>query len=85
MTRSATASEVNKNFGLFHDQALAEPVRVTKHGRESVFIVSAERFHQMRQSERAALAASELSADELALIAASEIPPHARYRSDDGE
>lgn len=83
MTYSATASEVNKHFGQFHDKAMVEPVRVTKHGRETVFIVSAERFHQLRQGERAALAVSELSTDELALIAAAEVPAHARYTMDD--
>jgi PHD/YefM family antitoxin component YafN of YafNO toxin-antitoxin module len=40
---------VQKNFGAFHNRALSEPLRVTKYGRETVYIVSAETF--MRSSK----------------------------------
>jgi hypothetical protein len=36
MSISAPAVERHKKFGAFHDRALAEPVRVTKYGRETV-------------------------------------------------
>jgi prevent-host-death family protein len=79
MAITAPSSAVQKNFGAFHDQAMHEPVRVTKYGRETVYIVSAQTFHALKQGLRDALLASDLSDKEAALIAAAEIPPEHRY------
>ena len=79
MSITAPSSEVQKNFGAFHDRAMREPVRVTKYGRETVYIVSAETFHELKQGRRDAVAAADLSDQEAALIAAAEIPAEHRY------
>jgi prevent-host-death family protein len=79
MSVTAPASEVQKNFGAYHDRAMREPVRVTKYGRETVYIVSAETFHALKQGQRDAIAAAELTDAEAALIAGAEIPPEHRY------
>lgn len=79
MSNTASASEVQKNFGAYHDQALSEPVRVTKYGRETVYIVSAKTYHQMKQAQRESIAAADLTEAELALIDAAEIPAKHRY------
>jgi prevent-host-death family protein len=79
MSITAPASEVQKNFGSFHDRALNEPVRVTKYGRETVYIVSAETFRRLKQSERIALASEDLSDAEIAAIESAEIPAEHRY------
>jgi len=76
---TATASEVQKNFGLYHDQALAEPVRVTKYGRETVVILSASEFHALKQGARRSLAAGELTETQAAEIARAEIPAEVQY------
>jgi antitoxin StbD len=83
VSHTASASEVQKNFGAYHDQALSEPVRVTKYGRETVFIVSAKTYHQMKQAQREAIAAADLTDAELALIEAAEIPAEHRYSLDE--
>lgn len=83
MSQSATASSVQKNFGMFHDRALTEPVMVTRYGRETVCIVSATRYRELKQFERQAIRAVDLSEAELALIEAAEVPPGVRYHSDD--
>jgi prevent-host-death family protein len=73
------ASEVQKNFGAFHDQALTEPVCVTRYGRETVVILSAKEFHALKQAQRQSLSVADLSEEELAEIARAEIPAAARY------
>jgi len=83
MSITAPASQVQKNFGAFHDRALSEPVRVTKYGRETVYIVSAQTFHSLKQGRRDAIAAADLSEEEAALIAAAEIPAEHRYSLSD--
>lgn len=83
VANSASASEVQKNFGAFHDRALTEPVKVTKYGRETVYIVSAKTYHEMKQAQRDAVAAADLTAAELSLIEAAEIPAKQRYTIDE--
>ena len=68
------ASEVQKNFGAFHDQALTEPVRVSRYGRETVVIISAKEFHALKQAQRRSLSAGDLTDAELAAIARAEVP-----------
>ncbi len=86
MPKAVSASEVQKNFGAYHDRALAgEPVTVTRYGRETVCILSASEYRKLRQSYREALAASELGDKEMALIAAAEIPEEHRYRVSDDD
>ena len=83
MSSTASASEVQQNFGAYHDRALSEPVRVTQYGRETVYIVSATTYHTMKQAQRDAIAAAALSDAELALIEAAQIPTGHRYTLDD--
>jgi len=82
MPATATASEVQKNFGAYHDLALSEPVRVTRYGRETVYIVSAKAFRALKQAQREALASADLSDEEAALIETAEIPAEQRYSLD---
>ena len=85
MTTTAPSSEVQKNFGAFHDRAINEPVCVTKYGRESVYIVSAQTFRALKQGQRDAIAAAELSDTEAALIAQAQIPTGERYSLPDAD
>lgn len=84
MCLSAPASEVQLNFSAWHDKALAgEAVRVTRNGRETVYIVSAAAFHALKQARRDALAAAELTDEEYEAIDKAEIPSGERYSLDD--
>jgi PHD/YefM family antitoxin component YafN of YafNO toxin-antitoxin module len=82
MSTTASSSDVQKNFGAYHDLALSEPVRVTKYGRETVYIVSAKTFHALKQSQRDAIASADLTDAEITLIEAAEIPSEHRYTLD---
>jgi PHD/YefM family antitoxin component YafN of YafNO toxin-antitoxin module len=82
MSTTATATDVQKDFGAYHDLALVEPVRVTKDGGETVYIVSANTFHSLKQAQHEAIASADLSDEELALIEAAEIPAEHRYHLD---
>jgi hypothetical protein len=55
-------TEVRRNFGVFHDIALAAPVPVSKHGHASVYIVSARLYeHVICLLESAGIAADFLT------------------------
>lgn len=79
MSTTVTSSDVQKNFGAYHDRALTEPVKVTKYGRETVYIISAQTFHALKQAQREAIAVTDLNDHEIALIEAAEIPEGHRY------
>ena len=85
MSTVVTATDVKKDFGRYDGLAPAEPVRVTKYGRESVYIVSAKTYHDLKQAQREAIASADLSEAELALIEAAEIPEEQRYSLDQDE
>ncbi len=74
------ASEVQKNFGAFHDRALTEPVRVTRYGRETVVIISAKEFHALKQAQRRSRSAGDLTDAELAAIAGAKVPAKPRRK-----
>lgn len=69
-----TSAEFQRKIGLFQDRALAEPVIVTRNGRERLVLMSAEEFHRLRQLSRRAMHVEDLSDREVAAIEASEVP-----------
>jgi antitoxin StbD len=79
MSATVAASDVQKNFGLWHDKALQEPVQITKYGRETVYLISADTFHQMWQSYQRAMSTAELTDAEMALINQAEVPAEHDY------
>jgi prevent-host-death family protein len=81
LARTVTASEVNRNFGKYHDQALVTPVRVVKYRRASVVIVSAAEYERLRKLDRKSLAVEELRSADIAAIKSARIPRKHRYKS----
>src|SRR5258708_31580931 len=79
MSTKVTASDVQKNFGIWHDKALKEPVQITKYGRETVYLVSAETFHELWASYRRARSTRDLSDREMARIDQAQDPPQPDY------
>jgi prevent-host-death family protein len=73
MVRVSTADFI-KRYGEMADTALAEPVTITKHGKDRLVVVSAAEYGRLRRRDRAAVRAEELSETELNLIASAEPP-----------
>lgn len=76
---SVTASELQKNFGIYHDTALREPVRVTKHGRTTVVMLDIRTYERLKKAARRAIAARDLSEAQMEAIKAAKIPAKHRY------
>jgi prevent-host-death family protein len=72
-----TSVELHQKLGLMIDKARVEPVVVTKHDRDHVVIVSAERFAQMENALRRARLTGSLTAEERAAAAAAKVPSEA--------
>jgi prevent-host-death family protein len=69
MSIKVKAAEVQKNFGRYQDAALAEPVVVTRYGRDSVIILSVAEYRRLEQRGREARAVEKLSDAEAEAIA----------------
>jgi prevent-host-death family protein len=71
--RVTTAAFIRR-YGALADQALSEPLTITKNGRDRLVLVSAEEFFRLKSRERRALLPEHLSNAELDLIAQAEVP-----------
>ncbi len=49
---TTSASDFQKRFGEFSDIARREPVTVTRHGRPSLVLISAEDYERLKQIEQ---------------------------------
>ena len=47
-----TASEFQMSFGALSDKARREPVVITKHGRDSLVVMSAEEWERLKRRDR---------------------------------
>jgi len=79
MSRTASSAEVQKNFGVFREIALSEPVIVQHYGAASVVIVSASEYERLRSLDREVLSLDELRDQDLDEMAEAEIPEQYRY------
>lgn len=69
-----TTADFIKHYGSLADQALSEPLTITKNGRDRLVLVSAEEFFRLKSRDRRAVFTEELSNTELELIAKTEMP-----------
>jgi hypothetical protein len=69
-----TTAEFIKGYGTLADRALSEPVTITKNGRDRLVLLSVEEYERLRQRDRRAVLAEDLSDADLALIAKAEVP-----------
>jgi hypothetical protein len=77
------ASKLQRNFGLWHDQLHRGPLEITRYGRTTSYLVSAELFLDMQKNYRKTMSAADLSDEELALIQQARVATDAPYNLDD--
>jgi prevent-host-death family protein len=75
-----TSVELHQKLGLMIDKARVEPVVVTKHDRDHVVIVSAERFAQMEEALRRVRPTGSLTAEERKAAATAKVPSEAAQK-----
>jgi len=69
-----TTADFIKHYGSLADKALAEPVTITKNGRDRLVVLSADEYARLRRRDRRAVRAEDLTEEEIALIARAEVP-----------
>jgi PHD/YefM family antitoxin component YafN of YafNO toxin-antitoxin module len=63
-----------KNYGSLADEALREPVTITKNGRDRLVVLSVEEYARLKRRDRRVVRTGELSDADIALIAKAEVP-----------
>jgi prevent-host-death family protein len=70
-----TSAEFQRNIGLYESKALAEPVTITKNGRERLVLLSVEEYQRLKRRDRRAFAVEDLSPEQIAALESAEAPP----------
>lgn len=67
------ATEFQNKFGRFRALAHHTPISITSHGNPDLVVISAQEYQRLKSRDRQALHAWELSSDDMAALAATEI------------
>lgn len=73
-TTRATASEFQQAFGALTDKARHEPIVITKHGRDSLVVISAEEWERLKRRDRRVGLTTELSDEWIEAVRGAKVP-----------
>lgn len=73
-TTRVSASEFQQSFGALSDKARHEPVVITKHGRDSLVIMSADEWERLKRWDRRVGLTQDLSDEWVAAIQEAKVP-----------
>jgi prevent-host-death family protein len=69
-----TASEFQQAFGSLSDKARHEPVVITKHGRPSLVVMSAEEWERLKRRDRQVGLTAELPEEWVEAVRHAKVP-----------
>jgi prevent-host-death family protein len=76
---TVSSAEFQRNFGRYQDEALVQPVAITRNGRERLVVISTEEYRRLRHRTREVLRAGDLTDAELDMIAKTEMDPRHQH------
>jgi prevent-host-death family protein len=80
---TVSAAEFQRYFGRYQDEALTQPVVITRNGRERLVMISVDEYRRLRRSDRQVLRAGELSDADLAALEETRAPESSRAFDDE--
>jgi prevent-host-death family protein len=63
-----SSAEFQKNFGRHQDEALKQPVIVTRNGRDRTVLISVEEYHRLKRRDRQVMELTDFTAEDIAAI-----------------
>jgi prevent-host-death family protein len=72
---TVTAVEFQRHFGKYQDEALTQPVAITRNGRERLVMLSADEYRRLKSRSREVIRVEDLSDEEVAQIAKGRMDP----------
>jgi prevent-host-death family protein len=76
---TVSSAEFQRNFGRYQDEALMQPIAITRNGRERLVVISADEYRRLRHRAREVLRAGDLTDAELDVIAQTEMDPRHQH------
>ena len=70
-----TAAEFQRHFGRYQDEALTQPVAITRDGRERLVMISVDEYRRLRRRSREVIRVEDLSDEEVAQIVEGKMDP----------
>ena len=80
---TVSAAEFQRYFGRYQDEALTQPVVITRNGRERLVMISVDEYRRLRRSDRQVLRPGELSDADLAALEETRAPEASRAFDDE--
>jgi len=71
---SVSSAEFQRNFGRYQDEALKQPLSITRNGRDRLVVMAVEEYERLRRSDRQVLGLSDFTADDIAALEAARAP-----------
>lgn len=78
-----TSAEFQRNLGLYQDKALAEPVTITKNGRERLVLLSVEEYQRLKRRDRRVFRIEDVTDEQLAAIEGAQVSERHRHLDDE--
>ncbi len=78
-----TASQFQQAFGMLSDKARREPVVITKHGRDSLVVMSAEEWERLKRRDRRVGLTSELPEEWVEAVRNASVPAEFDHLDDE--
>jgi prevent-host-death family protein len=72
------AAEAQRNFGLYQDKALIQPVAITRNGRPRTVMISIEEYERLKRRDRQVFRTEDAPQDVVDAILNAEIPEDAK-------
>jgi PHD/YefM family antitoxin component YafN of YafNO toxin-antitoxin module len=76
---SVSATEFQRHFGRYQDEALVHPVAITRNGRGRLIVLSTEEYRRLHHRSREVLRAGDLIDAKLDAIAKTEMDPQHQH------
>ncbi len=72
---TVSADEFQRNFGRYQDEALKQPVSITRNGRDQLVMIEGEEYQRLKRRDREVIRTEDLGADELRAITEGGMDP----------
>lgn len=72
---SVSAAEFQRHFGRYQDEALKQPLSITRNGRERLVVLAVEEYERLKRRDRGVFRTEELSDAELQAITEGGMDP----------
>jgi prevent-host-death family protein len=78
-----TASQFQQSFGTLSDKARHDPVIITKHGHDSLVVMSTEEWERLRRRDRRVGLATELPEEWHDAVRQAKVPDEFKHLDDE--